>query len=347
MLILSVTGLLRWAAREIPIPVVKGIQLGAGLSLIISAGSSLLRPLGWVHPVFDNRLWALLAFLVLIGSQRIPRFPYALYMFVLSLVLAAVHIAVDHHDSDGHWFHIWHPHVHIPHFLSHRSIAMAIGQLPLTTLNSIIATNALSLDLLPDLTPPSVTELGLSVAAMNLSSFLLGAMPMCHGSGGLAAQFRFGARSGASVVLLGGFKILLGLFFGDALLGLLARYPRSILGIMVVAAGLELAGVGRSLNHGAHDLWETSVLREPGERPHGGVIDRLRRHRELSDAERAERWTVMLTTAAGILAFRNDAVGFFAGLGCYGAYRLADRFEEWRERRRGLFGERSPLLGSG
>jgi MFS superfamily sulfate permease-like transporter len=325
VLILSVTGLLRWATRNIPVPIVKGIQLGAGLSLIISAGTSLLRPLHWVAPVLDNRLWALLAFLVLIGAQRLPRFPYALYMFVLALILAAIHIADDDHHHYP-WFHVWRPHVRIPDWLSHRSLAMAIGQLPLTTLNSIIATNALAADLLHDIPAPSVTALGLSVASMNLSGFLFGVMPMCHGSGGLAAQYRFGARSGASVVILGLFKIVLGLLFGDTLLDLLAHFPYSILGITVVAAGLELAKVGQSLNHGASDLWDSSVQ-------HGhGIVERL------------ERWTVMLVTTAGILAFKNDAVGFFAGVICYAAYRLADRFEEWRAEGHGVARERSPLL---
>ncbi|MCF7643722.1 putative sulfate/molybdate transporter, partial [Acinetobacter johnsonii] len=78
-----------------------------------------------------------------------------------------------------------------------------IGQLPLTTLNSIIAVSALAADLLPDLPTPSVTSIGLSVALMNLTGTWFGAMPVCHGAGGLAAQFRFGARSGASVILLG------------------------------------------------------------------------------------------------------------------------------------------------
>ena len=339
ILILSLTGLLPWAARHVPVPIVKGIQLGAGLSLIISAGASLLRPLHWLYPVVDNRLWALLAFLVLIGTQTLSRFPYALYMFILALVLAAVHMGIDHHYHYFPWFHLWYPHIHLPYWLSTHSVEMAIGQLPLTTLNSVIATQALAADLLPDRVP-SVTGLGLSVAAMNLSGFLFGVMPVCHGSGGLAAQYRFGARSGASVILLGLFKIILGLFFGNSLLDLLRHFPYSILGIMVIAAGLELARVGQSLNHGASDLWESSVEGEHG------VLDGIRGHRSLSDEERLERWTIMLVTAAGILAFRNDAVGFFAGLLCWAAYRLTERFTRWRTSRHG-HGERDPLLARG
>lgn len=217
---------------------------------------------------------------------------------------------------------------------------MAVAQLPLTTLNSVIAAAALAADLMggpgfPGATP-SVTELGLSVAVMNLVGCWFGAMPVCHGAGGLAAQYRFGARSGASVILLGVLKLFLGLFLGTSLLDLLGSFPKAILGIMVIAAGLELAKVGQTLNHGASDLWEGSVSND-GE---GGVGSVVKRQREISDEERAERWTVMLVTTAGIVAFKNDAVGFAAGLVTFYAYGVSHAAErQWGSR-----AERQPLL---
>lgn len=337
VLVLSVTGLLRWAVAVVPIPVVKGIQLGAGLSLIIGAGSSLLQPLQWTSPVLDNRLWALFAFLVLIATQRTTKFAYALYFFLLALLFASIR-ASGHHRSLP-WFHVWNPSLTIPWWLGHGkfpALWMAIGQLPLTTLNSIIAVSALSADLLPNIPAPSVTSVGFSVALMNLTSTWFGGMPVCHGAGGLAAQYRFGARSGASIIVLGLFKLLLGLFFGETLVDLLKLYPKSLLGIMVLAAGLELATVGQSLNQGARDLWQESVSQESS--------TLIRQHRSLSDQERTERWTVMLMTTAGILAFRNDAVGFLGGMLCHFAYRLSDY---WNARRGALSSssnERSPLL---
>jgi len=36
---------------------------------------------------------------------------------------------------------------------------------------------------------------------MNLTSVPFGGFPMCHGSGGLAAQYRFGARTGGQTLL--------------------------------------------------------------------------------------------------------------------------------------------------
>jgi MFS superfamily sulfate permease-like transporter len=313
VLIMSVTGLLKRVVRVVPLPVVKGIQLGAGLSLILGAGSSLLQPLHWGHPALDNRVWALIAFLVLIGTQKLSRFPYALLFFILALLFAFIQVAISHESLP--WLYAWHPHLVMPHWVGKDdspALWMAIGQLPLTTLNSIIAVSALSQDLLPELPTPSVTSIGISVALMNLSSTWFGSMPVCHGAGGLAAQYRFGARSGSSIIVLGAFKLVLGLIFGETLVDLLKHYPKSLLGIMVIAAGLELAKVGNSLNQGASDLWNTAAGQGS-------------RQRDLSDDERLERWTVMLMTTAGILAFRNDAVGFFAGMLCHGAYRLSER----------------------
>ncbi|KAK6856763.1 molybdate transporter 1 [Apiospora arundinis] len=345
VLVLSLTGLLQWFTRVIPVPVIKGIQFGAGLSLIISAGTSLLRPLPWFIPQpLDNLIWALAAFILLIATLRMPRFPYALLVFAAGVVMAFIiiltdHLGYEHHDHHPHgpdhhhhhlpWFGIWRPYFVLPNW-TQDAIGMGIAQLPLTTLNSVIAASALAADLLPDLSAPSVTALGTSVALMNLTGCWFGAMPVCHGAGGLAAQYRFGARSGASIIMLGLLKVVLGLVFGETLFDLLGAFPRSLLGIMVVAAGLELAKVGQSLNHGASDLWDTSS-------------GSSRRHRDVSDEERSERWVVMLVTTAGILAFKNDAVGFLAGMFCHWAYRITEWMEERRERGRSLR-ERTPLL---
>ncbi|KAI8633809.1 hypothetical protein F5Y19DRAFT_415132 [Xylariaceae sp. FL1651] len=321
VLFLSLTGLLRLVTNVIPIPVIKGIQFGAGLSLVISAGSSLLQQLEptWKQPL-DNRVWAFAVFLLLILTQRRTRFPFALLVFLVGVVMAVARVAVSQ-KMDMPRLHIWDPYVILPNW-SADAIGMGIAQLPLTTLNSVVAVSALASDLLPNLPSPSVTAVGISVAAMNLSGCWFGAMPVCHGSGGLAAQYRFGARSGASIIILGLFKVVLGVVFGESLLDLLRAFPRSLLGIMVLAAGLELARVGQSLNHGASDLWEASA--EDSSSGRSG-----KRHRNVGDEERAQRWNVMLITTAGILAMKNDAVGFIAGMLCHYAYRLM----EWAERR--------------
>jgi MFS superfamily sulfate permease-like transporter len=125
----------------------------------------------------------------------------------------------------------------------------AIPQLPLTLLNSVIAVCALSGDYFPGrgVTP---RRMAASVGLMNLLCVPFGGMPMCHGAGGLAAQYRFGARTGGSVVMLGAMKILAGLLLGGMLLTTLQHYPTSILAVLVIVAGLTLARAAKDCLHG-------------------------------------------------------------------------------------------------
>jgi MFS superfamily sulfate permease-like transporter len=111
---------------------------------------------------------------------------------------------------------------------------------------------------------------------MNLVSGWFGAMPMCHGAGGLAGQYRFGARTSASIIFLGTAKVLLAVFFGGSLLALLHVYPNSILGVLLGISGLELAVV---------------AMDQTGRRA----------------------VTIVLGTAAGILAVGSTATGFALG----------------------------------
>jgi MFS superfamily sulfate permease-like transporter len=336
VLIFSVTGLLGWFTHVIPTPVVKGIQVGAGLSLVISAGTSLLQPLGWTTPnAADNFIWMIFAFLALLLTQRSPKVPYALLIFTLGLILSIFIAGRDNLPS----FTFWEPHTFLPSWKDFGTGALdaGLGQVPLTTLNSIIAVTYLAADLLPQIPTPDVTSIGISVALMNLIGGWFGAMPVCHGSGGLAAQYRFGARSGASIIILGTFKLVLGLFFGETLVGLLQEYPKSLLGIMVLAAGLELAKVGESLNYGARDLWEVS---ESGLNDQNGQ-EASKRPKQLSDKERMERWTVMFMTIGGLLAFKNDGIGFLAGMLCHLVYQSPKIWTDWENWRAGNNGRKS------
>ena len=79
----------------------------------------------------------------------------------------------------------------------------ALVQAPLTLLNSVFAVSLLAGKLFPkraERTAP--TNVAISVGLINLIACPFGAMPMCHGSGGLAAQVAFGARGGLSMGLV-------------------------------------------------------------------------------------------------------------------------------------------------
>nr|DAD44817.1 TPA_asm: hypothetical protein HUJ06_003047 [Nelumbo nucifera] len=83
---------------------------------------------------------------------------------------------------------------------------------------------------------------------MNLVGCWFGAMPVCHGAGGLAGQYRFGGRSGASVLFLGLGKLALGLVFGNSLVRILSQFPIGILGVLLLFSGIELAMASRDMN---------------------------------------------------------------------------------------------------
>jgi hypothetical protein len=312
IMFLGVTGLLSWFTSAIPVPVIKGIQVGAGLSLMISAGAKATHDLSWTRPSWDdNYLWVVFAFVCMLASAVFPRTPYALLIFILGLVMASIQLSFDHEGRVPH-FRFWQPYTQFPN-LSEWKVGIleaGIGQLPLTTLNSIVAVIHLCADLFPD-TPgptPSATSIGLSVALMNLIGCWFGAMPVCHGSGGLAAQYRFGARSGSAVIILGIFKLLVGAFFGETLVGLLQTFPTALLTVMVLAAGMELASVGESLN--------TTKSRDIEKNP--------------DEAESRRRWTTMLVTTGLLVAFKNDAVGFAGGMLCHWSYDLPTKLVRLR-----------------
>ena len=75
----------------------------------------------------------------------------------------------------------------------------------------------------------------------NIGAGALMAMPMCHGAGGLAAHYRFGARTGGSNLMIGAVFVTIALVLGKMAISLLGLVPNSILGVLLLFAGLELA----------------------------------------------------------------------------------------------------------
>jgi len=272
ILLLGITGLITVVNRVIPKPVVRGLQLGLGLQLL-EKGVLLVRDTNVVWGL-DSISVGILGFALVLAFASSRKVPSALILFAAGLGLAlAINPEVVSSLRLG---------INLPHWVplswnDFRSsfYRAAVPQIPLTTLNSVIAVCALSVDLFPD-RPARPRRVAMSVGLMNLVSGWFGAMPMCHGAGGLAGQYRFGARTSASILFLGAVKILLAVFFGGSLLALLHIFPGSILGVLLGISGLELALV-------ATDQTE----RVPA--------------------------TVMLGTAAGVLALGSTATGFALG----------------------------------
>jgi hypothetical protein len=119
-------------------------------------------------------------------------------------------------------------------------VLLALPQVPLTLGNAVIAPVEYNNREFPD-RPVTERQVALSTGVMNTLGSLIGAVPMCHGAGGMAAQVSFGARSGAAPIILGALLIILALLFSDSIATLLRLFPQPALGVMLFLAGLQLA----------------------------------------------------------------------------------------------------------
>lgn len=57
----------------------------------------------------------------------------------------------------------------------------------------------------------------------------------------MAGHIRFGARTGGALIILGVMVLLTGLFLSDSVSLIFQVFPRSILGVILFFAGVELA----------------------------------------------------------------------------------------------------------
>ncbi len=242
VLLFGITNLIGLVERHVPMPIVRGIQLGVGLKLLI-------KGLAMVHATrflaLDSWVTAAIGMALIVPTARHPRFPSALIVFCAGLVLtlAAAGPSILHIESAFGGVRLFLPSG------SDFEVGLLRGtlpQVPLTLLNSVIALCVLSGDLFPG-RRLGTRPVAVSVGMMNLLACPFGAMPMCHGAGGLAGQYRFGARTGGSVVMLGAAKVLGGLLVGGMAAAFMAAYPRSILGVLLVFAGVELAMPARDI----------------------------------------------------------------------------------------------------
>ncbi|KAF8682011.1 hypothetical protein HU200_045468 [Digitaria exilis] len=125
----------------------------------------------------------------------------------------------------------------------------AVPQIPLSVLNSVVAVCKLTRDLFPEKkSAASATSVSVTMGAMNMVGCWFGAMPCCHGAGGLAGQYKFGGRSGGCVAALGAMKLALGLVLGGSMLRVLVEFPVGLLGVLLLFAGVELAIAARDMS---------------------------------------------------------------------------------------------------
>ena len=119
-------------------------------------------------------------------------------------------------------------------------LLLGLPQAPLTLGNAIIATVNENNNYFPE-RKVTVKTISIDHGVMNLVSAAIGGIPLCHGAGGMAGHLRFGARTGGALVILGVIVLLVGLLLSDSVSLLFQVFPRSILGVILFFAGVELA----------------------------------------------------------------------------------------------------------
>jgi MFS superfamily sulfate permease-like transporter len=237
--ILAVSGVLDLLAKWIALPVVRGLQLGLAIQLGLLALKDYAARDG-----LSGYALALVAFLLILLLQR-RAYPAALFVLGLGM-LYAIFVSPDSArlTLDALLPSLSLPKLYAPTLedITQGFILLALPQLALSIGNSILATQRAVQDLFPS-TALSVRRIGLSYAAMNLFAPLFSGVPVCHGVGGLAGHYAFGARTGGSVIIYGGFYVLFGLLFSGSFDALLHAFPMPLLGVMLFFEAVALSRV--------------------------------------------------------------------------------------------------------
>jgi len=231
LLVLGVTCWIGRFARAIPQSVSAGLQLGLGLLMAV-LGLKLILETPWIG------FGSLALLLVLTRIPRCPAAPIALAAAIIAGWAAGnATPAPEVATSPGipppvipSWTEVW------------RSLQIAVlPQLSLTLANAVIVTASLARELFP--------EAGAIASERNL------ALPMCHGAGGLQAQYRFGARTGLAPIIFGIVLLVLAVAFASHAAALFALIPIGAVGALLILAGADLAISRRLFDGKPSCLW--------------------------------------------------------------------------------------------
>ncbi len=233
LLILSCFNLLDFLSKLFTKPIIRGIQFGLGLILMkkaleFMAGDGLNGILIGLSG---------LAIILLLGSNK--RFPASLAVILLGLLVAPFLQSVNRVNLD---ISAQIPRVAFPAWEQFplALVLLVIPQLPLTLGNAIMATRETADQYFKEkakrVTPRALSR---TMGLANILAGFLGGMPICHGSGGLTAHYRFGARTGGANLIIGSFFLAGALFFTRPALIFFSLLPLSLLGVLLFWVGLQ------------------------------------------------------------------------------------------------------------
>ena len=119
---------------------------------------------------------------------------------------------------------------------------LVVPQIPLTLGNAVVAVTQTARDYFgPRAKRVTPGRVALLAGAANVTSAVVGGMPMCHGAGGLTAHYRLGARRAGMNLVLGTTFIAIGVFFGAQMPDLLGAIPAGLLAGFLAYAGVRHA----------------------------------------------------------------------------------------------------------
>jgi SulP family sulfate permease len=250
LLLLGLTGLIDIIRKYTPKSTIRGVQLALGvvlltkgLRLIIDEDPGLAVQIA--GPVGLGLIIGVVGLVLTFLLLENKKLPAALVIVALGII-AGVIFGRPMDTSDFHWgLHLPEP---LPYGWPEWEVLLwvvplvVLPQLPMTIGNAVLSNVDVSREYFKDdakrVTPRAAT---LSQGLANVAAFFFGGMPMCHGAGGLAAHYRFGARTAGSNIIIGAVFVVLALLFGEAIVPVLRLMPLAILGVLLTFAGLQLA----------------------------------------------------------------------------------------------------------
>ena len=256
LLVASLSGMIDQLAKLFSQAVVRGIQLTLGLiflkkgiELIISKDVFMSGAQGRFAEYPINLIIGIVVFcivLLLLDNKKLPA--------ALAALAIGIGSGIALGGFAGHTISFGPTEMHFvnPSMTDYWTalIMLILPQIPLTIGNACVGTADTCKMLFtdnPQLRKAKAGRFAFSMGMISLPAGFFGGMPMCHGTGGLAAHYRFGARTGGAPIMIGIFLVVIALAFGEFGFTLLSIIPKSVLGVLLVFAGLELCPLLRSL----------------------------------------------------------------------------------------------------
>lgn len=217
--------------RWVPQSVVRGIQLGLALLLIRSSLDFVAK-----DPAFFLLGTVIIGCFLLLSRVRLVPDLSAIVVIGVGLIAGIIMYGLPPVSL------IPPPQLVIPALpdFSSAVTTLVLPQMVLTITNAILATSLLTKDLFAHDVPPK--RFSTTIGLMNLTSVPFGGFPMCHGAGGLAGQYRYGARTGGANIYAGIIFIVLALFFTSP--QVLSIIAVGVLGALLLFVGIEMGRHG-------------------------------------------------------------------------------------------------------